>query len=237
MRPDVALRTLYQTVYFRTQFNERRKLRYCKADYVPDHVQNRTAGGFLYAATRHRCSDAGEGILGNAMAVGYALKHAFGGTAQKASKGDALSGNNSTFGNLFRGKRAYNDAFAQGNSPADSRAARKAARDYAKTPAGDWGMNQFTPRNANAVATAKRSQESAAAWQEKVQRQSGPVGENGGGRTGQQDFQDNAKKMGMSAQQFARMNLETNGAGCALIGPDGDNKANFELSPEAKMLA
>lgn len=176
----------------------------------------------------------GEGILGNAMAVGYALKHAFGGTAQKASKGDALSGNNSTFGNLFRGKRAYNDAFAQGNSPADSRAARKAARDYAKTPAGDWGMNQFTPRNANAVATAKRSQESAAAWQEKVQRQSGPVGENGGGRTGQQDFQDNAKKMGMSAQQFARMNLETNGAGCALIGPDGDNKANFELSPEAK---
>lgn len=38
----------------------------------------------------------------------------------------------------------------------------------------------------------------------------------------------------MSAQQFARMNLETNGAGCALIGPDGDNKANFELSPEAK---
>lgn len=176
----------------------------------------------------------GEGILGNAMAVGYALKHAFGGAAQKASKGDALSGNNSTFGNLFRGKRAYNDAFAQGNSPADSRAARKAARDYAKTPAGDWGMNQFTPRNANAVATAKRSQESAAAWQEKVQRQSGPVGENGGGRTGQQDFQDNAKKMGMSAQQFARMNLETNGAGCALIGPDGDNKANFELSPEAK---
>lgn len=176
----------------------------------------------------------GEGILGNAMAVGYALKHAFGGAAQKASKGDALSGNNSTFGNLFRGKRAYNDAFAQGNSPADSRAARKAARDYAKTPAGDWGMNQFTPRNANAVATAKRSQESSAAWQEKVQRQSGPVGENGGGRTGQQDFQDNAKKMGMSAQQFARMNLETNGAGCALIGPDGDNKANFELSPEAK---
>lgn len=176
----------------------------------------------------------GEGILGNALAVGYALKHAFGGAAQKASKGDALSGNNSTFGNLFRGKRAYNDAFAQGNSPADSRAARKAARDYAKTPAGDWGMNQFTPRNANAVATAKRSQESAAAWQEKVQRQSGPVGENGGGRTGQQDFQDNAKKMGMSAQQFARMNLETNGAGCALIGPDGDNKANFELSPEAK---
>ena len=87
----------------------------------------------------------GEGILGNAMAVGYALKHAFGGAAQKASKGDALSGNNSTFGNLFRGKRAYNDAFAQGNSPADSRAARKAARDYAKTPAGDWGMNQFTP--------------------------------------------------------------------------------------------
>ena len=95
-------------------------------------------------------------------------------------------------------------------------------------------MNQFTTRNAYAVATAKRSQESAAAWQEKVQRQSGPVGENGGGRTGQQDFQDNAKKMGMSAQQFARMNLETNGAGCALIGPDGDNKAKFELSPEAK---
>ena len=176
----------------------------------------------------------GEGILGNAMAVGYALRHAFGGAAQKASNGDALSGNNSTLGNLFRGKRAYNDAFAQGNSPSDSRAARKAARDYAKTPAGDWGMNQFTPRNANAAATAKRSQESAAAWQEKVQRQSGPVGENGGGRTGQQDFQDNAKKMGMSAQQFARMNLETNGAGCALIGPDGDNKANFELSPEAK---
>lgn len=98
-------------------------------------------------------------------------------------------------------------------------------------------MNQFTPRNANAVATAKRSQESAAAWQEKVQRQSGPVGENGGGRTGQQDFQDNAKKMGMSAQQFARMNLETNGAGCALIGPTATTKPISNCLRKPKMLA
>lgn len=176
----------------------------------------------------------GEGFLGDAIAVGSALKRTFGGGLQKAASGESLA-NDSRLGNILPWKRRYNDAFAQGNSDADSRASSAAAKAYAKRgAAGNWDANQFTPYKANAVAVAKRSQESSAAWQEKVRRQSRPAGEQGGGRTTTEDFQGRARAMGMSSQQFARMNLQKNGAGVGLAGTSGDNNADFELSPEAK---